>query len=397
MDIKALLSQVLAHAERFDYAGYDPYDALNSPFLRALTGTSKWARIAVTQTMRRLPVNLRPLAGIARGHNPKGVGLFLWGCAKLFCTTGDARYLAKIDHLLQLLHELRCQGYSGNCWGYNFDWQSGTYFRPKGTPTIVNSAFIGHALLDCYEHTENERALEMAQSIGDFILNDLHRTPLGDAFCFSYTPVDQGVVHNANLLGASILVRLARYADSPHLIDPAMSSLAYTMKHQHASGAWFYADTRRQKWIDSFHTGFNLQAIRYILEEGYASEYRDHYLKGVHFYADNFFLPDGTPKYYNNRVYPIDIHAPAQAIAFFSGMGAEYQSLTERILDWMLRNMLGANALFFFRKGKYLTNRVPYMRWSQAWAFHAVTEYALQRSAVSEPPCPARRSHRISA
>jgi len=135
------------------------------------------------------------------------------------------------------------------------------------------------------------------------------------------------------------------------------------------------ADTKIQGWIDSFHTGFNLQAIRYILDSGLAPEYRAAYGKGVEYYAGNFFLEDGTPKYYHDRIYPIDIHSPAQAICFFCREGKEYQDLTDRIVNWMLQNMYSRKGFFYFRKGKSLTNRIPYMRWSQAWAFHALTEY----------------------
>ena len=139
-----------AYVEKASYAGYDPYDALNSPVLRLLGSPSKWVRIAFTQTLRRAPVNLRPLLGIRKGHNPKALGLFLWGYSKLYALEKGPRYLQRIDYLLDRLDLLRSEGYAGNCWGYNFDWQSGTCFRPKGTPTIVNTGFIGHALLDCY-------------------------------------------------------------------------------------------------------------------------------------------------------------------------------------------------------------------------------------------------------
>ena len=37
---------------------------------------------------------------------------------------------------------------------------------------------------------------------------------------------------------------------------------------------------------------------------------------------------------------------------------------------------------FYFRKGRFLTNRIPYMRWSQAWAFHALTEYVLAETGL---------------
>jgi len=375
------LEQVLSYCESADYVGYDPYDALNSPLIRRIGARSKVLQIAATHMVRRSPVNLRPLLGIQKGHNPKAIGLFLWGYSKLYALTREVRYLERVDYLLDLLERLRSSGYSGNCWGYNFDWQSWTFLRPKGTPTIVNTSLVGHALLDCYQLTNRPRALDLAIPIKDFILTDLHRTRLDGTFCFSYTPVDTEAVHNANLLGASILTRLTQYNDDARLAVTALASLRYSMQHQHNDGSWFYADTDIQRWIDSFHTGFNLQAIRYILNAGMAEEYRPAYRRGVEFYADNFFLQDGTAKYYHNRIYPIDIHSLAQAICFFSREGSAYQDLVDRIVAWMLQYMYSGKGFFYFRKGRFLTNRIPYMRWSQAWAFHALTDYLFGRIA----------------
>jgi len=375
MIVDSYLNDLKAYVEAADYAGYDPYDALNSPLIRFISSKSKYLRIAFTQFLRRCPINLRPLLGVKKGHNPKGIGLFLWGYSKLYALVKEPRYLERVDYLLNMLEQLRSRGYSGNAWGYNFDWQSRTFMRPAWTPTIVNTSFIGHALLDCYEMTGRQRALDMAIPIKEFILGDLHRTRLDGTFCFSYTPVDTEAVHNANLLGASILARLTRYCDDDRLTQAALASLEYSMRRQRDDGSWFYADTSIQDWIDSFHTGFNLQAIRYILDAGLAPEHRAAYRKGVEYYAGNFFLEDGTPKYYHNRIYPIDIHSPAQAICFFSREGKEYQDLTDRIVNWMIQNMYSGKGFFYFRKGRLLTNRIPYMRWSQAWAFHALMEY----------------------
>jgi N-acetylglucosaminyldiphosphoundecaprenol N-acetyl-beta-D-mannosaminyltransferase len=41
--------------------------------------------------------------------------------------------------------------------------------------------------------------------------------------------------------------------------------------------------------------------------------------------------------------------------------------------------MYSGRGFFYFRKGRFFTNRIPYMRWSQAWVFHALTEYLLAR------------------
>lgn len=377
-DVENVLDRLRQYIEQEDYAGYDPYDALNSPLIRSVSARSKVLRMAFTQLLRRNPVNLRPLLGVRKAHNPKGIGLFLWGYSKLYKLYRRQEDRDKIDYLLGLLDKLKSDGYSGNAWGYNFDWQNRVFLRPRGVPTVVNTAFIGHALLDCYTYTGMQKALDLALPIKSFVLQDLHRTPDGDNFCFSYTPCDTDVVHNANMLGASILMRLSKYDGDKDCRDTALASLAYSMQYQRDDGSWFYANPSYYHWIDSFHTGFNLQALHYFFSEGEAIQYKPAFEKGLQFYTDRFFLDDGTPKYYHDRTCPIDIHSPAQAIAFLSVMGDEYGDLVHRILAWMLNHMLSPKGYFYFQKTRYFTNKIPYMRWTQAWAFHALTSYLLQ-------------------
>ena len=375
--IETYLDKLKAFVEKESFKGYDPYDALNSPMLKAISLNSKFIRLACIQFIKRNPVNLRPFLGIKKDYNPKGLGLFLWGYVKLYAAEKDQSYLEIIEHLITLLGRLRSQGYSGNCWGYNFDWQSRVVYVPKYTPSIVNSSFIGHALLDAYRVTGNEEALKMAVPIKDFILKDLQRKHEGETICFSYTPKNAAYVHNANLLGASLLVRLSQYSGHEEVKMLALSSLAYSMKYQRDDGSWTYAETESQQWIDSYHTGFNLQSIQYFLREDLGQEYSDQFQKGVAYYQSNLFLEDGTPKFYHNRTYPIDIHAPAQAIVFFSRMGTEYRDFTEKIATWMVDHMADRNGYFYYQIKKNYTNRIPYIRWGQAWAFHALTEYTL--------------------
>ena len=72
------------YAEKYDYAGYDPYDTLNSPLSGLLSLGTRFGRIALTQFGRRSPINLRKLLLIKRGVNPKALALFLEGYAKLY-------------------------------------------------------------------------------------------------------------------------------------------------------------------------------------------------------------------------------------------------------------------------------------------------------------------------
>lgn len=371
MDATQAISLLQVYAEDRNYAGYDPYDALTSPLMPALSMGTRAGRIAWTQLLRRLPINIRPLLLIRPGHNPKALGLFLEGYVRLFGATQQGEYATKALAMLPLLRKCRSTNCHGNGWGYNFEWQSRSFRIPKFTPTIVNSSFIGHALLDAAEVLKSQEALDLAIPVKDCILQDLNRMGEGDAFCFSYTPIDHYAVHNANLLGASLLIRLWKATGDTKLRDAALSALAYSMKHQRDDGAWFYSQKDGSQWTDSFHTGFNLEAIRHFLRLGEATQYNEAYLKGVQYYASNFFLADGTPKYYHDRVYPIDIHAPAEAICFFASEDG-HADLVDRVLAWMLANMADRRGFFYFRKGRFLTNKIPYMRWGQAWAFRAL-------------------------
>ena len=198
------------YAEKYDYAGYDPYDMLNSPLSSILSLGTRFGRIALTQFGRRSPVNLRKLLLVKRGVNPKALALFLEGYSRLYKADPQTVYLERMQKLVKLLASVRSPNVSGSAWGYNFPWQNRFQCLPRYTPTIVNSAFAGHALLDYYELTGDQQALDMALSIPDFILKDLNRKIEGDTFCFSYTPQDQNFVHNANMLGASLLARLGK-------------------------------------------------------------------------------------------------------------------------------------------------------------------------------------------
>jgi len=369
------LDALRAWVEPRDFAGWDPYDALNSPVLDVLSARTKWGRLACIQAIKRLPVNIRPILLTRPGHNPKALALFLEGYVKLARASMNEECRLHARRLIELLAAKRTATRSGHGWGYNFDWQSRAFFVPKGTPSIVCSAFVGHALLDAYEFLSEPRAFALAVPISQFILKDLNRIPAAGTFCFSYTPLDHYAVHNANVLGASFLIRIGTISNDACCRDAALRSLLYSMLHQSEDGSWFYSERPGSRWLDSFHTGFVLEGIRRFLCLGEAQQYRAAYERGRDLYAERFFLSDGTPKYYDRQTYPIDIHSPAEAISFFSGEPG-YSEVAGKVLRWTLNNMLDPSGYFYFRRTRCLTNKIPYMRWSQAWMFRALTNYS---------------------
>jgi len=193
-----------------NFAGYDPYDALNSEKLLKIN--NKLIKMFFTQFFVYSPINFRGFFNIEPDKNPKAIGLLLSSYCKLYrrglIKKRDFEDLTSklVDYLLD--HNSR--GYSGYCWGFNFNWQDLSRFSQKWLPTIVITSYVGNSFLDLYEITEEKKYLKIANSICKFILNDLNITKSEKGICFSYTPIDKHIVHNANCLGAAFLSSLKR-------------------------------------------------------------------------------------------------------------------------------------------------------------------------------------------
>jgi len=369
------LQRLLRYCENKDWKGYDPYDGLNTPWLKVLPLKEKLFRILLIQFLKRSPLNLRKLLFIKEDYNPKGLGLFLSAVTRLYNYYGEDKYKKLAYQLIDLLWEKKSTRYSGVCWGYNFDWQSKAFFLPRYTPTVVATSFIANSFLDAYEVFKEERFLKIARSSCDFICHDLNRTYEEGNFCFSYSPLDQTTIHNANILGAHLLSRTASFTDESELKKTASSSVRFVIDHQNPDGSWYYGTQPHHQWIVNFHTGFVLECLFDYINFSSKFELRPILEKGLKFYLDNFFLADGTPKYYNDHIYPIDIHSCAQSIITLdklSSINEQNDKLKERVVLWTLANMHDPKGYFYFQKKRFFTNQIAYMRWSQAWMLKAL-------------------------
>lgn len=378
--VQEAFARLQDYCEASAYKGWDPYDGLNSRFFQAIPPlrNSRLARLAWIQGFKRSPVNFRPLLGVDKDYNPKALGLFLSSYCALYRKEKKEEYLQKIRFFIDTLLELSTPGWSGRCWGYNFDWQARAFFQPKYTPTVVASTFIANGLLDAYEILEEKPLLAAARSTCDFILNDLNRTNGDDGtFAFSYSPLDNSVVFNASLLGSKLLARVYHYTGEEKLIDAAKSSVEFCCRQQQENGAWAYGTYSFHQWIDNFHTGYNLECISDYMKYAGDNAYQLYVEKGFDYYIKTFFTDEGVPKYYNNSVYPIDIHAPAQFIITLIRLEKfqEYQDVADRVLNWTLDHMQTKKGYFSFQIKKYFRSTVPYMRWAQAWMFYAMSHY----------------------
>lgn len=363
------------------YKGWDPYDGLNSWIIQnSPLGNSRFFRLAWIQLFKRNPINLRNVFGIRKDYNPKGLGLFLTGYCNLYLIDPKEEYLQRINFLASKILELQTPGYSGACWGYNFDWQARAFFQPKYTPTVVATSFITEALLMAYDITHRDELLQTAISASKFVLTDLNKSFDNEKdYTFSYSPIDNTQVFNAGLLGAKLLSLVYSYTKDSNLISEAKKVVSYVCKKQSKDGSWAYGTLRYHQWVDNFHTGYNLECIYKYQEISGDNTYSNNIANGLKYYLETFFTDEGISKYYNDKTYPIDIHAPAQLIVTLSKLNkiVENKSLVDNVLNWTATNMQSSQGYFYYQKKKYFTSKIPYIRWAQSWMFYAYSYYFL--------------------
>lgn len=385
-----------SYCEVQDFAGWDPFDGLNSKIFQA-TPLKHWgfARLAWIQGFKRSPINFRKILSVPKEHNAKGIGLFLSGYCNIYTAqqvSGKEEFgtqeeiLEKINYLAKLLISLQTKGYSGACWGYNFDWQARLHFLfPKFTPTVVATTFCVTALLDAYEITKNKEYLDIALSSSSFILNDLNKTLHKDnGFILSYSPLKgNNTVVNASLLGAKTLILCYHYNKDPELFNNARIIVETACNLQNEDGSWVYGLMPMQNWIDSYHTGYNLDALSFYQKISGDKSFSTYIDKGYKFYISNFFESDGTPIHFIHSKYPIDIHCPGQLFVTMNSLNitnVKDLSLADKVLHWTINNMQSRKGYFYYQIKKGMSSKIPYMRWSNAFMFNALSNYLLLKS-----------------
>ena len=409
------LSKLYQYCKSGSYKGWDPFDGLNSQiFKHSPLYRSKILRLAWTQFFKRSPINFRKIALVPEEYNAKGIGLFASGLI-------SAGKMEEAKMLLVLLKEMTCSGSGGISWGYNFDWQSRAFYVPVGKPNMVTTVFVANAFLDYVENktkgfrnsrieglrekdlkkkreeiTQSKDSSEqtflddcvtIAQGCCEFILNELLLFEDENSVCFGYVPGEQARVHNANMLGTSLLTRVYSYTKDLKYYEKSKKAMAYSVAALNDDCSWPYGELHHHQFVDNFHTGFNLVALKDWMDSTGEESWEEKLKNAYRYFLDTFWLDDGCPKYYHNSLYPIDIHCSAQGIVTCLKL-REYDErslpLARNIAKWAIDNMQDETGYFYYQKTRWYTNKIPYMRWSQAWMFYALAHLVSFQSRSSK-------------
>jgi rhamnogalacturonyl hydrolase YesR len=365
-DLECSVQRVVTWVRTHQYRGYEPADGNLSPLFRLTRGRVLPMRV-LQQTVLRAPFNLRPFIGIHPHESAIGRGYMAWGLVRMGRRTGDGNLRDEAVACLQWLMVNRSQDEMRFCWGDPYEYATRAGRRRRGQPLLIWSALIGHAFLDAYDWLQDPRYLTVAEGVRDWILAlPRERTATGD--CLSYVAARQSSIHNASVVGGAFLARVGALAGHDETIAVARSAMSYTCSRQRRDGSWYYAEEPRYSWIDNFHTGYNLSALRSYRDATKDQSFDECVRRGTQFYTARLFEDDGRPKYFHDKSYPIDIQCAAQSIDTLATLGEEDPhclALAMKVAKWTIEHMQGPAGYFYYRDLGWTKVTTPMLHWGQ--------------------------------
>lgn len=372
--IEESLRQVISWVRRNEYRAYEPADG-NLSWLFSCTGGRILPMRILQQVVLRAPFNIRPVLGISPHESAIGRGYMAWGYLLLHRLTRDDNSRREAIACFDWLESNRTPLSGEFCWGDPYEYATRGGRRPYGEPLLIWSALIGQAFLDAYELLHDPKYLQVAESTGNWMLAlPKEHTQAGN--CLSYVAYRQSSIHNSNAMGAAFLGRLGAVTGNREALTTAKNAMTYTCSRQRSDGSWYYAEETKYHWIDNFHTGYNLSALKAYRNATKDDSFDECMKKGLHFYKTHFFERDGRPKYFHDHTYPVDIQCAAQAIDTLATFGEDDPDclvLSMTVAGWTINNMQATDGHFFYRDLGLKKVRTPMLHWGQGTMVKALS------------------------
>jgi rhamnogalacturonyl hydrolase YesR len=383
--IEGSLGQVVSWVQKNEYRGYEPADG-NLSCLFSFTRGRVFPMRVLQQVVLRAPFNIRPLLGISPHESAIGRGYMAWGYLLMHRLKGDDNVRHEAIVCLEWLMANRSPRSAEFCWGDPYEYATRGGRRPYGEPLLIWTALIGQAFLDAYELLCDQKYLQVAESAGNWMLK-LPREHTEVGSCLSYVAYRQSSIHNSNAMGAAFLARLGSITKNHEMLTTAKRAMTYTCSRQRGDGSWYYAEEAKYHWIDNFHTGYNLSALKRYRDAAQDGSFDDCLEKGLRFYKSHFFEIDGRSKYFHDKTYPVDIQCASQAIdtlATFGDDDLECLDLSMKVAEWTINHMQARDGHFYYRDLGWRKVRTPMLHWGQGTMVKALAVLLGKLSGVKE-------------
>ncbi len=373
-------TKVLSKVIDSDFAGYDPYDGASSQ-LKVLRENT-FARIISTYFNKFSPLNFRPLLKIPQSKQNQALAFIARAMMQDYDNYYDyIRMLA--DHLIA---DSLINKYGYYCWdAHGFPIQFRNGYTPVGVTDIIGTEAIGRFFYELDAREEGDSYRHICTSICNYIEQVLG-VQYKNVHHYRYTPETENNswCYNASIIAALYVARVSKYYGVNYDEEFIDKTIIDVISRQKPNGAWFYSlnleNGYEKKQVD-FHQGFILDALLEFMElNDFSEPYLSSYEKGLEFYRKEQFLPNGQGIYRYPKKYPVNIQNQAQGIITFTraaaaGFGADYLDFARTIAGWTIKNMQHHDGHFYYLKYPFMTNKIPYIRWSDSSMAYALAVY----------------------
>ena len=395
--LEGSLDLSLKWIEHNGWESYDPYDVLGLPFLlrvQRLRRRSKVLNLSLSPLVFLaliFPNFFRRVFKVKRSKDAMVAALLAKSFLNLYQLTGEVRFLENCETLLEWLLDNSVKWDRGIGWGYNFDWESAVVMIPAKTPISVVTSIVARSFISAYESTRRREYLEVLGEVMKFFSNDLNKFKLESGVCFSYTPIDDMMVHNANLMTAEVLMKLSSILKVKRVRKLSIKAVRFTVSDQNSDGSFYYffkEYARRRALrnvIDNFHTGYVIYSLCKIYKCGKNGWLRESLVRARDFYLTRLFkgvvpiTKYPSSRFIGNRILCHDCSQGILTTLELVSLGLADPELAVGMALWAIRCFQDPSGYFYYSLNVNGVGLVKenYIRWGLAWMLLALTELSM--------------------
>lgn len=308
---------------------------------------------------------------------------YAMGFVFLYEATRDSACFQKAIHFLKKLEETRCSGFKEYCWGYPFDWVTRNGTMKRETPLITTTPYVYEAFLQVFQIDPRAQWKTVLESIARHAVSDIKdfRTSEAASSC-SYNPYDRGGVINAAAYRAFLLTSASQVFANDEYWKIAERNLNFVLESQNVDGSWYYAVDGVRNFVDHFHTCFVMKALAKIHALTGHRACFEALSKGVKYYLENLFDPDGLPRPFSKAprltVYKRELYDCAESINLCLLLRDRFPQLEmklQTVIGGILHDWIKPDGSFRSRRLHFGWDNVPMHRWAQSQMFRALAYY----------------------
>lgn len=394
ISIDKSIEKLINWIDNYGVSGWDPYDWAISPLSKNLPYFMNWF---FSQVNVYSPINLRPLFKIKKGINPKGLGLLVQGYLRYYELSSKESALRQGLSILNVLDSLKISKNGYVWWTNYFDFVRKYHKVTKNTPDFGGLSQGLKAYAYAYYLTKNKYFMDICHSIVK-TFQKMFLSKYKNYLYVRYYPSDSHkiVFDISGSFLSSVSYYLKYVIFDYELFSISKKISKFLISFQKSNGVWpfsyFFLENKYHYQID-YHQGFIIEGLAdfysLIDEKDLKLEIYKAILKGTSYYIKNQFDSRGRSYYRYPWKYPIDVHNQAQGIITFAKLyklfnKKEFLDFAIKIANWTITNMQSPEGYFYTHKWPFIINKIPYLRWGQAWMLLSLTSLLNSRGDLNE-------------